>query len=129
MTADTITATMWLHLLQTRDPLTAASLGMVAGCTRKRAETILAKMQARGAVRSYRDPSRRNGRAWVVDVACTLPHGVTLQQVFEAVGPAGLIGPVSAEDDACTADDTLPPRGELGHLGRVASVFAIGLQA
>lgn len=129
MTPDTMTAAMWLHLLEKRKPMNAATLSAIAGCTRNRADTILSILATRGAVRAYPDPARKNGRAYSVDAACVLPRGVTLEQVLAAVGNAEAM-PVAPElDERETKDRPLPPRGELGYIGRVSSVFAMGAAA
>lgn len=134
MNADTKSAAMWLHLLATRKMLNAAALSVVAECTTERADTILSIMATRGFVRGHRDTSvRKNGRAYTVDAACMLPRGVTLEQVLAAAGKQAIADlpeePETDERESRAMDRPLPPRGQLGHLGRTASVFAIGARA
>lgn len=128
MTPDNMTAAMWLHMLKHGGRWTATELCRFTHDSRDRADTMLNAMAKRGIVSSYISGKRKNGRAYGVHLGCTLPRGLTLEQVLEAVGDGAGQAPSKPVEE--TQDKPMPtcttPRGQLAHVGRVATVFAMG---
>ena len=127
MTPDNMSAAMWLHMLKHGGRWTATELSRFTHDNRDRADTMLNAMARRGIVSSYISGKRKNGRAYGVHLGCRFPRGVTLEQVLQAAGVG--TGQAPAEPIEEIKDKPMPstttPRGQLAHVGRVSSIFAM----
>lgn len=85
MSADTMTAAMWVHMLEHGGRWTAAEMTAISKCDRYATDKLLASMQTKGIARVYSAPHRRNGRAYGVDATCKIPRGMTLQELMAAM--------------------------------------------
>ena len=125
MTPENMTSTMWMHMLNTGGRWTASEMAHFCKGNRDRADKLLSSMALNGYAKSYRSPTRKNGRSYGVDLTCNIPRWLNLRDVLTAAGRQ--IDHLELEDEA---DLPVPSRrgkrGALTQFARATSIFSVG---